>query len=232
MSEPDSLHDFVVQKLRGMIIDGKLKPGALIDEMAFGAKLGVSRSPVREALKVLRAERIVEFRPRQGARVIQLTPRAVRDLYEVLANLEATAVRLVCDRASDTAIREMIDLNEAMRMHFERRNLRLYMAANQEIHERLVAASANLVLEEVYSRVTTRARMARFGVEMTAERWAQAMQEHDKLAEALTRRAGAEAAKIVHDHAVAVSEVLCRQLERNFLHAEAGPDQPGVAEQR
>lgn len=212
MSKAVSLHDFVVSKIRDMIVDGDLKPGTCIDEMRLAAELDVSRSPVREALKVLRSEGIVEFRARQGARVIQQTPKSIRDLYEVLANLEAAAIQYVCARAPDHEINELVDMNAAMRSHYERRNLRLYTALNQEIHERIVIFSANKVLEEIYSGVTSRARMARFGVEMTEARWTQAMDEHDMITQALRERDGTTAARMIHDHALVVSDLFCRQM--------------------
>jgi DNA-binding GntR family transcriptional regulator len=213
MRQPDSLHDYVVDRIREMIVDGELAPGSSIDEMAVAAALGVSRGPVREALKVLRAEGIVEIRPRRGAQVVELTPKRVRDLYEVLANLESMAVCHVCERASDAEIAEISDLNEAMRSHFERRNLRLYSALNQEIHERIVTCSANLVLVEIYGRVATRARMARFGVEMTDARWKEAMAEHDAITQALRRRDRERAAALLREHAFAVADILCQQLQ-------------------
>lgn len=198
-----------------MIINGELAPGEGIDELAVAAHLGVSRGPVREALKVLRAEGIVEIWPRRGAQVIQLTAKRVRDLYEVLANLEALAVRNVCETASEEEIAEIFDLNEAMRSHFKRQNLQLYWALNQQIHERIITYSRNLVLVEVYARVATRARMARFGIDMPLSRWEEAMDEHDAITSALQQRDGDRAARLVHAHALAVSDVLCKQLEAN-----------------
>lgn len=212
MPQPDSLHDFVVDGIREMVVDGILVPGTSIDEMAVATSLGVSRGPIREALKVLRAEGIVEIRPRRGAQVVQLTPARVSDLYEVIGNLEALAIRHVCERASDSELSEIDGLNEAMRSHFKRRNLRLYSDLNQQIHERIVEVSANVMLVEIYGRIATRARMARFGVEMSNSRWEEAMSEHDAIVEALRQRDGDRAANLIHAHALAVSGVLCRQL--------------------
>lgn len=210
MPKSDSLHDFVVDRIREMIVDGVLAPGASIDEMAVAASLGVSRGPVREALKVLRVEGIVVIRPRRGAQVIELTPALITDLYEVLGNLEALAIRHVCNRASDSEIAEIGDLNEAMRSHFNRRNLRLYSDLNQQIHERIISLSTNIVLVEIYGRIATRARLARFGIEMSASRWEEAMSEHDAIVEALIQRDGDKAANLIHAHALGVPASLSR----------------------
>lgn len=211
--QPDSLHDYVVERMRGMIVGGALEHGSPIDEMAVASELGVSRGPVREALKVLRAEGLVEIRPRRGASVVQLTPKRVRELYEVLINLEVLAIRLACTNASDIDIAELSDLHEAMRSHFERRNLRLYSLLNQQIHEQIVTISDNSVLSEIYARVAGRARMARFGITMTDERWKQAMLEHQEIIEALQERDAERAGALIRAHLQAVADILCRQLE-------------------
>lgn len=209
----DSLHDYVVERMRDMIVQGSLEHGAPIDEMAVATQLGVSRGPVREALKVLRAEGLVEIWPRRGATVVRLTPKRVKDLYEVLISVEMLAIRSACANASDAEIVELADLNEAMRSQFDRRNLRLYSALNQQIHERIVAISDNSVLAEVYAGVAARARMARFGIAMTEERWKQAMAEHEEITNALRQRDADRAAALMQAHLQAVADLLCRQLE-------------------
>src|SRR4051812_8710121 len=101
------LHDEVVSNLRGILIEGEIPPGARIPERELCERFGISRTPLREALKVLAAEGYVVLLPHRGAQAAKLTRKDVADLFEVVEGLEAKAGELACARISDAEIAEV-----------------------------------------------------------------------------------------------------------------------------
>jgi DNA-binding GntR family transcriptional regulator len=226
MTVQDSLHDGVLARLRAMIVEGELAPGAPVREREMCEKLAVSRTPLREALKVLAAERLLELRPNRGAVVLGLTERDVRDMFEVMEALEATAGRLACARASDADIAEIQALHWQMHAHYLRRELEPYFRLNQMIHARIVAATGNAVLQASYAALAGRIRNARYlANRWSSERWDAAMREHGLILDALTARNGARLSEILAAHlrgkAAAVLEHLQKAGDGNQAGEEA-----------
>ena len=109
-----NLHDAIVTRVRDMIIEGTLAPGTRVHEGHLGQELGVSRTPLREALKYLASEGLLELSPGRGAVVRKFSPKDVQDSLLVLANLESLAGTLACARATDEEIREIRHLHDEM----------------------------------------------------------------------------------------------------------------------
>ena len=197
----ESLHDGVLSQLRDIIVEGRLPPGARIPERELCTEIGVSRTPLREALKVLAAEGLVELLPNRGARVRQFTDQDVRDLFEVLAGLEATAGRLACRRITDFEISKLEDMHYEMYGHYIRRELPAYFRLNQAIHASLVEAARNEVLKRTYHSFTARMRQYRYSANTIArDRWGEAMREHEHILDALRHRDGERLAAVLFDH--------------------------------
>src|SRR5436190_23212782 len=112
------MHDEVVSRLRHLLIEGEIPPGARIPERELCASLSISRTPLREALKVLAAEGLVVLLPNRGSRAAKLTQKDVKDLFEVCEALEATAGELACARITDAQLREIADLQVHMVEHY------------------------------------------------------------------------------------------------------------------
>ena len=129
-----SLHDQVVGRVRDLITDGTLAPGTRIKEGQLGAQLGVSRTPLREALKFLASEGLVELVAARGAIVRRFTAKDVRDMLDVLAVLESFAARLACRVASDEDIAEVRRLHDRMVERYAARDRLEYFKLNQQIH--------------------------------------------------------------------------------------------------
>src|SRR3712207_3743864 len=117
-----SLHDELVGRVHDMIIDGQLPPGARIHEGQLGQALGVSRTPLREALKFLASEGLIDLVPGRGAVVRTLTPKDVRNMLDVLSALEALAGKLACRNATDAQIAEVRRLHDEMMAFYAARN--------------------------------------------------------------------------------------------------------------
>jgi DNA-binding GntR family transcriptional regulator len=207
------LHQGVLECLRDLIIHNELAPGKRLNERVLCERLNVSRTPLREALKVLSHEGLVELLPNRGARVIKLAPEDVRHLFEILGALESLAGRLACQHITEAEICEIKAVHYHMQAQFIRRALPEYFRDNQEIHRRIVAAARNPVLITIYENLNCRLLRARYLASQTDQgRWAAAMREHELIIDALSRRWADELAELLLQHLNHKYESLCRHL--------------------
>lgn len=197
-----SLHGEILGRLRDYIVEGNLPDGARVPERQLCELFGVSRTPLREALKVLASEGIVDLLPNRGARVRALNERDIRELFDVVAGLEALAGRLACEAIGDEEIAEIERLHHDMYGFYLRRDMHGYFDANQQIHRRIVAAARNTALAAAYDTYTARIRRIRYTANLAhkRDRWGEAMREHENMLDALRRRAGAELSDILFQH--------------------------------
>jgi DNA-binding GntR family transcriptional regulator len=198
---PAGLYDGVLVQLRRMIFEAELKPESRIVERVLCERLKVSRTPLREAFKVLAAEGLVELLPNCGARVSRFRERDVRDAMEVIGAIEGLAGELAANRAGDDVIAEIQALHYQMRAHYLRRELPEYFRLNQAIHRRIVEAAGNDLLTAHYDMLSIRVARARYLVNrLDEERWAVAMKEHEAMLDCLTRHAGTELRDLLTRH--------------------------------
>lgn len=203
-----NLHDTVVARLRDRIIEGALPPGARLAERQLCDSLGVSRTPLREALKVLAAEGIVELLPNRGARVARLDESDIENMFEVMGALEALAGRLACRRIGETELAEIGALHYEMMAQYIRRDLPAYFRLNQAIHAAIVAAAGNSILAATYHNLAIRMRRARYLANLSDERWQHAVAEHATILDALRARDGTRLAELLAEHLRNKSAVL------------------------
>src|SRR5258705_6560917 len=194
------MHDEVVSRLRRLLIEGEIPPGARIPERELCASLSVSRPPLREALKVLAAEGLVVLLPNRGSRAAKLTQKDVKELFEVCEALEATAGELACPRITDQQLREIAALQATMVEHYRARDLLAYYRCNRLIHEAIVRAADNAVLAGFYESIAARIRRARFITPMSPEHFALAVSGHEGILNPLPRRDGSGLANILRTH--------------------------------
>lgn len=185
-----TLHEQVTERVRDMIIEGHLAPGERINEASLVEALGVSRTPLREALRTLAAENLVDIRPSRGTVVRTLTRQDVQGMLEVLAELERLAGRLVCARASDAEIASLLAIHDEMMVHYAARDRLPYYKANQRIHTTIAALSGNPTLVDMQGAIQSRLKRIRFIGNRKPETWAAAVSEHEMMAEALRQRDG------------------------------------------
>jgi len=183
-----SLHDQVVTGLRDLIIEGTLAPGARIREGALCAMLGVSRTPLREALKVLASEGLVELMPNRGAVVRRPTPEEVLDTLVVIGGLEALAAEHACRLASDAEIAELAETHQRMLGFFRAHNRLEYFKLNQSIHSGIVRLSANRTLIATHDTLQARIKRVRFMGNDRDEQWQNSIAEHEEMIRALQAR--------------------------------------------
>jgi len=194
-----SLHEQVIVKVRDMIVTGRIKPGERVPELQIAKALGISRTPLREALKVLASEGLVNLLPLRGAVVTSFTVKDAQDMLTLIGLLEGYAGRLACE-ASDAEIDEIHALHEQMRQHFNRRERIEYFKVNHSVHMAIIAAAHNDTLEMLYGILRTRTQRIRFLGNLTDENWACAWQEHEDMIRALVAREGEKLAEIISAH--------------------------------
>ena len=194
------LHVSAAQRLRALIVEGGIAPGQKLNERELAERLQVSRTPLREALKLLTAEGLVEHLPNRGAIAVRLSADDVTHAFEVMAALEGLSGELACARISDVEVAELQALNYEMRAHHARRDLSAYYRVNARIHQAINRAARNPVLSEVYDRLNARLQALRFRSNFDTEKWDAAVREHDAMIDALSARDGARLRRILAEH--------------------------------
>jgi len=195
-----ALHDEAAARIRDMIVEGKLDPGSRISERQLCDLFGISRTPLREALKVLAKEGLLVLLPNRGARVAQLTAKDLADLFRVMGTLEGLAGELACANIGEEALAEIRALHHEMLAHHTRGDRAAYFRANQAIHDAIVAAAGNGTLSQMYEGLKSRIRPARYMANLTRERWDEAVREHGEMLEALSRRDGPRLRELLQRH--------------------------------
>ncbi len=195
-----SLHDAIVTRVRDMIIEGTLAPGTRIHEGKLGLELGVSRTPLREALKFLASEGLLELSPGRGALVRQFSAKDVQDALAVIGHLEGLAGRLACTGATDAEIREVRQLHDRMMQMYRTRDRLPYFKLNQAIHSAILRLSKNDSLSYVHGILQARLRRIRYIGNEGPEKWAGAVADHEEMIVALEARDGERLAAALVAH--------------------------------
>ena len=211
-AEVEAAHH-VAQVLRDRIVSGVLPPGARIVERRLCAELDVSRTPVREALKILRADGLIETSLHRGAQVTAFTASDTRNLFDTIAALESRAALRVAERDDPALTARLETLHAEMLRHYENAVLDAYFLANSAIHDAIVAGCGNPELQAVHDRLMVRARRGRYLAILDPDRWAEAVVEHEALMAALRARDPAAVAAIWDRHLRRTGDWLAARLD-------------------
>ena len=215
-----SLHDEMVERLRDLIVEGALEPGTRVPERELCARFAVSRTPLREALKVLASEGLLELLPHRGAQVTRLTAADLDEMFPVMGALEALGGELACAQITEAELAEIRALHYQMALHATRGELAEYFRLNQRIHEAIMAAARNPTLARLYRGLAGRVRRARYLANMSKPRWDQAVAEHEAILSALEKRDGAALGRVLKAHL----QNKCETVKESFL----GLNDPGA----
>jgi DNA-binding GntR family transcriptional regulator len=183
-----ALHDQVVSRLRVMLIEGRIAPGAKLNERELCELLGVSRTPLREAIKLLAAEGLVDLLPNRGAVAVKLSETDVQHAFEVLAGLEGMSGELAARRITAAELAEIKALHYEMLACFARSDLSGYYRINARIHAAINAAAKNPLLTKTYREINARVQSLRFRTNQNEVKWRRAVGEHERMLEALEAR--------------------------------------------
>jgi len=190
----------LARRLRDLITEGDLAPGARLNERALCERLGVSRTPLREAFRLLAADGLVTLAPNRGAIVTELSLRDVRESFDVMSGLEALSGELACRHVTDAEIAEIKALTFEMLACHARGDLPGYYRRNREIHDRINRAARNGVLTQVYTTLNLRIQNLRFRSNFDRDKWDAAAHEHAEMVDALEARDGPRLAALLRDH--------------------------------
>lgn len=211
---PAALHEQVAQRLREMLVENRIAPGAKLNERELSEVLKVSRTPLREAIRRLAAEGLVELLPNRGAIAVELRPADVLHTFEVMAGLEAQSGELAAQRITDTELAEIRALHYEMLAAFTRRDLPAYYRLNSEIHAAINAAAKNPVLSATYRQVNARLQALRFKSNQDEAKWSAAVKEHEDMITALSQRDPAAMRAVLLTHLLNKRDVVMAQLEQ------------------
>ena len=195
-----SLHDEVASTLREEIFAGTLAPGSFVDEAAVCERLQISRTPLREALKVLTAEGLVRHEQRRGSFVAEVTQRDLDDIFPVIALLEGRCAWEAARNASDDELAALEALHDRLEKHAKARRINDYYATNYAIHEAIIMLADNRWLSQVIGDLRKILKLARLQQLHAPGRLDQSLSEHLAVFAALKARDsdGAEAAMRTH----------------------------------
>lgn len=195
-----SLHLEVADNLRNMIVEGELPPGYRISEGSLCEKFGISRTPMREALKVLASEGLVGIKPNRGTRVSEITLEDVDELFEAVSGIERIAGELATERMTERDLERLISLNDRMTSHFKNGRRHEYFQLNQKAHTAIIELSGNSVLMAIHETLMIKVRRARYLAILSVDRWEESVKEHAKILEAMEARDTELAGKLIGDH--------------------------------
>ena len=182
------LHGQVAQRLRLMLVEGQIAPGAKLNERELCEQLKISRTPLREAIKTLAAEGLVDLLPNRGAFAVALGEADILNTFEVMAGLEGLSGELAAQRITPEELSEIEAMHYEMKAAYTRRDLSSYYRLNMAIHEAINTAARNPVLVATYRQVNARLQALRFRSNLDGEKWARALQEHERMITALQQR--------------------------------------------
>jgi DNA-binding GntR family transcriptional regulator len=202
------VHEHVADRLRDMIIAGDLAPGAAIDELALCGAFKISRTPLREALKVLAAEDLVILQPRRGAVVSALTTESVDQKFEVVALIEGHAARLFCERRDPAALAALTTIHDRLAAAFRAKNQKQYSETNQLFHRRLVELTGNDEMVRIHAQMLGHLQRARTFTGRQTNWRHTFLVEHDDVLAALTSGSPAEAEAAIRDHLMHVARTV------------------------
>lgn len=194
------LHGAAVESLRQMIVCGRIQPGALLREKELCAELGISRTPLREAIRTLAREGLVKLSPNRSAVAAGVDLDETQSLYETIGHIEALGARLACERATDEDIKDLHVLHHKMLVFYYENDFPNYLALNRQIHRGIVIASRNVVLLEMWDILAPRVDRARSMTNLYPERWQAAMNEHESMIKSLSARDGEALARMMSEH--------------------------------
>lgn len=194
------LRDVVFQTLRQAILKGEIRPGERLMEVQLANKLGVSRTPIREAIRKLELEGLVTMVPRKGAEVAQITEKNLKDVLEVRRALEELAVRIACDRISAAQLEQLKNAAVEFQQSLSKKDVTAIAEADVHFHDVIYMATDNQRLIHILNNL--REQMYRFRVEYLKKRdfHSRLVKEHGEIIEAMENRDREQAAKCIIEH--------------------------------
>lgn len=195
---PRALYQEVAERLRERIFNRELEPGSWIDEQKLTAELGISRTPLREALKVLAVEGLVTMKVRRGAYVTEMSTHDVQQVYHLLALLESDAAGDVARNASPEELAQLRALHERLEREVHQREF--FFASNEAFHAQLMTIAGNRWRQQIVADLRKVMKLNRHHSLFKQGRPEESLNEHRAMMYALERRDGALATRLMRAH--------------------------------
>jgi len=195
---PRALYQDVAERLRQQIFTRQLEPGSWIDELKLCAEFGISRTPLREALKVLAVEGLVTMKVRRGAYVTEMSPTDVAQVYHLMALLECDAVGEVARHATEAQLAELKTLHERLEKQVRQRDA--FFATNEQFHLRLLEIAGNRWRTQIVTDLRKVMKLNRHHSLFKQGRLADSLAEHRALMQALEARDASRATRLMKAH--------------------------------
>ena len=207
---PTALYQEVAERLRQRIFAHEIPPGSWIDEQKLAEQYGISRTPLREALKVLAAEGLVELKPRRGCYVTEISRQDLDDIFPLMALLEGRCAFEAAQRARAADITELRDLHEQLEAAARDGRIDAFFEANQAFHKRVQELSGNRWLLSVIQDLRKVLKLSRLHSLSLEGRLQQSLDEHRAIVAAIAAKDGATAERLMHDHLLSGREAAAK----------------------
>lgn len=204
----NALHTKVVSELREMIISDQFTPGTHLQETKLCDLFNISRTPLREAFKVLEVEGLVTLKPNRGAHVTKMSLQEIGELFEVVANLERVAVELAIERLDAKKMRCLQRMHERMLGYYHDGCLRKCFQMDFDFHNKIIEFTGNSILVAQHANLMVRSQRGRYLALHSQPRWDESMQEHQQIMAAFDDRNAELAAQIMKKHVLATGVVV------------------------
>ena len=208
-----NLHEATFQKLRSLLVEGAISPGSKLNERELAESLKVSRTPIREAIKRLAADGLVELIANRGAIALQLKKEDVVNTFDVIAQLEGYSGELAAKNISAAALSELEALQYEMMASYARRDLSSYYKLNLRIHHLINHAANNPILSQLFTQVNARIETFRFRSNQDGVKWEKAVEEHQEMIRALKARDSERMRKVMIQHVINKRDVVIQLIE-------------------
>lgn len=190
----------VADRLRQLIVNGTLRPGTWLNERDLCDLLKVSRTPLREAYRILASDGLLSIQPKRGAMVIELSREDIENTFDVLSVLEGLAVRQAAQRATDAELAHIGQLHRRMLQGYEARDIATYFEASMGTHIAISRAAHNPALVASYDRLNLQVQALRYKSNLDPDEWAAGVADHEAIVQALLVRDGERAEQLMREH--------------------------------
>ena len=209
------LHVQVAERLRLLIDSGELAPGTRLNEIELCNTMGVSRTPLREAIRSLATEGLIELQPNRGAIVSIVSQEDVTEILPIMASLEGLGGRLAAMHMDQSKIAQVRKIHDQMISHYKNNEVAEYFETNRLIHELITEGSGNQTLVDTINSLSAKVRRARFTAQMTKESWAKAVSEHEEMIAALEAQDPDRLEAILVQHVETKRATILGSIEQN-----------------
>jgi DNA-binding GntR family transcriptional regulator len=212
-----TLHQQVADLLEEMIHSGELRRGQKINEIGLSEMMGVSRTPIREALRILNSQGVVDLVPHKGAFVSQFTIKEIDDMFQVMALLEGMCAELAAAKVTTTDLKKIERLQKELERHYKAKDHKSYVEINNKLHALIQDIAGNTAINDVIKGLRQKILLFRYKQLYEPERFKKSIKEHRELFKALHERNPKKAKNAMKRHLLAQSKALVGLIEKKEM---------------